>query len=195
MTIIGWNFIKLLHVSREVDLLRRQLKNLRSQIVDDGDDHRPIHHGSSEQAMPVSGDLNRLVNQVAQGTADERRNAIDAIGHMGSAAASAVPVLVDRLADHRTRVREAATSALVRTGAPAVPSLISALDDESRRVRRRAASILGDLGAAAKDAIPALSRAKQEWGRGDGQAATRALMQIHKSVATGQSAAASSTTL
>ena len=54
-------------------------------------------------------------------------------------------------------ITTAARQSLVRAGATAVPGLIDQLADDRPVVRQWAAATLGELGAAAQDALPALT--------------------------------------
>jgi HEAT repeat protein len=81
---------------------------------------------------------------------------------MGAKAESAVPTLVDTLADPDPEMRNGAAMALENMGpaaAGAVPALIKALSDGDSRVRQTAVKALGNIGPAAREAVPVITRA------------------------------------
>jgi HEAT repeat protein len=101
----------------------------------------------------------------------ERREAANALGKIGPAAAAAVPALIERLQDKTEtgpglfspNIRGAAARALGKIGATdkrVLPALIKGLDDEA--TLGDAAAALGDLGPAAAEALPALLKKSKE---------------------------------
>jgi HEAT repeat protein len=93
--------------------------------------------------------------------AKERRDAADAIGHLGPSASATIPSLVDMLKDADLSVRAKAAAALWSMGPAArsaVPSLQNALEDPSPEVRLNAAGALGEIGPKAADAAADLAR-------------------------------------
>lgn len=85
------------------------------------------------------------------------RAALTALGHLGPAAAAAVPRILLRLEHHNRRVAEAAAVALGAIGdASAIAALTKALDRDD--IAPRAADALGRFGPAAAGALPALVR-------------------------------------
>ena len=106
-------------------------------------------------ALPVVLDLLRTTTDHSLKVA-----AIDAIGAIGSPAASAVPELATALRHEDLRVRLAAAKALGAIGTPAahsaIPALAQALADPVPGVRMRAAETLAKFGPAAEPAVDAL---------------------------------------
>jgi HEAT repeat protein len=97
---------------------------------------------------------------------------------MGAKAETAVPALVETLADPDLEMRVAAAMALENMGpaaAGAVPALINALGDGESRVRQTAVKALGNIGPAAREAVPVITRAVK---RGAWPEAEEALRQI-----------------
>jgi hypothetical protein len=95
-----------------------------------------------------------------------RRQAIFALGAIGSDAAEAVPTLARILTEDPDRsVRQQAALALAKmdlASAPAIPALARALDeDEDPAVRMNAAIALSRLGTQARPAVPVLVKALQ----------------------------------
>jgi HEAT repeat protein len=90
--------------------------------------------------------------------------AADALARIGD---SAVPALIESLADPNPTVRAQAARALARMGPKghaAVPALILALEDETAAVRVNAARALGQIGPEAQEAVPVLIRALRDPG-------------------------------
>jgi len=88
--------------------------------------------------------------------------AADALARIGD---SAVPSLIEGLADPSPLVRAQVARALARMGPrahAAVPALIIALEDEDQAVRMNAARALGQIGPEAQEAVPALIRALKD---------------------------------
>lgn len=93
---------------------------------------------------------------------DVSDTAADALARIGE---SAVPALIEGLADPKPEVRAQSARALARMGPKAhsaVPALIVALEDEDVAVRLNAARALGQIGAEAEEAVPALMRAMKD---------------------------------
>ena len=110
-----------------------------------------------------------------------RAGAGDALGRIGSGAASAVPALIEALGDERMIVRASAARALKEMGptvAPAVPALTRALRDEYYLVRRSAAEALGAIGNAARPATSAIENATRDEYLGVRQTARATLRKI-----------------
>ena len=90
--------------------------------------------------------LQTQMDQLRNGNANVRRQAVASLGVLGRAAPAAITALADALHDFDSQVRKEAALALGRTGPRAkadVPALLSALVDESEVVRRAAAEVLG----------------------------------------------------
>jgi HEAT repeat protein len=85
-----------------------------------------------------------------------RRRAASYLGKMADKAASAVPALVEALADEDAEVRARSGAALARVGEPALAPLLKALK-ERPAVQVEAARALAQMGAGAKAAVPALT--------------------------------------
>lgn len=109
-----------------------------------------------------------------------RYYAARAIGEIGPAARSAIPVLIKMMNDTGldSNVGMAATDAFGRIGPEAIPYLMKALKDRDVETRSNAASALGDFGPAAKDAVPLLIEAAKDKNLGLRQSSTRALGRI-----------------
>jgi len=95
------------------------------------------------------------------------KNAIDALGGIGPAAAEAIPALIDLLDSKRGRGGYGAgrlqsvahiAKALARIGPVAIPPLVAALESKDAQQRSGVARALGALGPAAAVAVPALVR-------------------------------------
>jgi HEAT repeat protein len=94
---------------------------------------------------------------IEEKVASVRGSALEALGYMG---ASAVPALVEALAEPDVRMRMHAAAMLAGSGAAsqAVPALEKALGDADPAVRSYAARALGAAGAAATRRVPALTK-------------------------------------
>lgn len=90
----------------------------------------------------------------------QRSVAARVLGSIGPEAASAVPQLVDRL-DDEFAAHEVVV-ALSRIGKPAVSRLASAVESGTPTARLHAIVTLGRIGPAAREAVPALRRARLE---------------------------------
>jgi HEAT repeat protein len=104
-------------------------------------------------------DTASLIQQLTSPDAQERKNAIDALGDLGPAAKKAVPQLTKLLGDEDEHIRWHALRSLGAIGpdaAPAVDALAERLKDKSPVVRAYAAFALGRIGNASKPAAPAL---------------------------------------
>jgi HEAT repeat protein len=104
------------------------------------------------------------------------------LGEMGPAAREAAPALRKALRDEDALVRIEAAAALARVeGRPEVvlPVLIARLrGDNDDRAQCRAAEALGEMGEQARDAVPALTEAREDRARNVREAAARALRKI-----------------
>jgi HEAT repeat protein len=102
-----------------------------------------------------------------------RRISVEALAVCGSRAASALPSIIDAIADSDANVRLAAVVACERLGAEArtgVPALAQAMTREPIEVRWRVASALGAIGPEAAPAVPLILaeafRSPDRWGPG-----------------------------
>ena len=93
---------------------------------------------------------------------DVRRNAAQALGEMGPAAADASPALCRALGSRDAVMRGHARDALVGMDSAAVAALIDSLKAEDTGLRQRAADILRWIGESAKEAVPALTQALED---------------------------------
>ena len=95
-----------------------------------------------------------------------RREAMTALGKIGSGAKAAVPTLTEALSDTDAGVRNEALVALAEIGpdaAPAVPKIVERLADSQINVRYSACFALGRIGPAAREAaVPALLKTLQD---------------------------------
>ncbi|WP_254510050.1 HEAT repeat domain-containing protein [Anatilimnocola floriformis] len=122
-----------------------------------------------------------------------RGEAADALGEIGSAAASAATTLVKLLDDEDQYTVDGdfygnvgtkhlpgdhARDALSRIGTPAIPALQTALKSDSRTIRRRAAEAIGNMGTAGQAAGDDLLRALRDPHQAIRAAAARGLGQL-----------------
>ena len=106
--------------------------------------------------------IDKLITALKDTDSDVRSYAADALGKMGSTAASFVPVIITLLKSKDSDIRSSAAYALARmhsTAAPAVPALVVALTDKDSDVRYYAAYALLRIGSAAAPAASALATA------------------------------------
>ena len=88
-----------------------------------------------------------------------RLAAIDALGVLGSKAAPAAGVLVQRLTDHSAWVRVSAMETLAAVGPGAVPALADAVENgKTPPLRVRSTIVLGSMGSDAKAAVSLLEK-------------------------------------
>jgi HEAT repeat protein len=122
-----------------------------------------------------------------------RQAAIDALTGMSPKVHEVVPALSEKLKDKEAGIRLAAAAALLaiqgREARAAVPTLVELLAQPDIHHRRTAVGLLGDLGATAKEALPALTRARTDVDGGVRTAAAWAIAKIQRSEAA-QAAAA-----
>lgn len=109
-----------------------------------------------------SGAVTSLAEALKHDDAELRAQAAVTLEGIGPEAASAVPALIDALADKDVNVRSNASNALVQVGGEALPGLIAALKSEQRDVREQAARTLRKMGPTAQSAVPALVEALQD---------------------------------
>jgi len=97
----------------------------------------------------AQGLVQRYVLQLSSEDFKARRDAAEALNHLGSAATASAPALVEAVKDSHSSVRAAAAEALGALGDAAqessVPVLVAALKDEHMCVRSASASALGRL--------------------------------------------------
>lgn len=109
---------------------------------------------------PVAGGhrLSYWIARLQDPDPSQRREAISAIGSMGSAGASAIPQLQEVILHDNIALRSwAITRGLGRIGEPAVPALAEWFKDRS--VRTVVVTTMGDIGPRAVDCVPDLCRA------------------------------------
>jgi HEAT repeat protein len=86
-----------------------------------------------------------------------------ALGRIGAPARAAVPMLFELLGNETDEdAARAALREIDDVGPEALPTLIAALDSEDRTPRFYAQFFLGKLGPAAREALPALERLRDE---------------------------------
>jgi HEAT repeat protein len=105
---------------------------------------------------PAGFDLNSVANRIEDLKDRDvllRRRAANALAVHGAAAKSAIPALIDALADDNTVCNHART-ALVRIGTDALPALLKTLRHTNARSRDQAWMTLAQMGAAAKPVLP-----------------------------------------
>jgi HEAT repeat protein len=104
--------------------------------------------GAGAEALP------ELLKMFTHGDLTIRLQAMRTVGKIGEPALSALPVLVQMMAeDAEPRIRERAAEAIGELGpaaSSAVPALVKATKDPEYKVRRDAVRSLGQMGAAAK---------------------------------------------
>jgi len=105
-----------------------------------------------------------LIEQLKDEEVGRRMQAADGLGDLGAAAKSAVPALIGALNDEDILVRRDASYALGSIGPDALPALIEALKSPHENVRRGSVHALGRMGPAARDALPALTEARNDEG-------------------------------
>jgi HEAT repeat protein len=133
----------------------------------------------------LSQPFDNYVKQLKHGDAQQRREAVLALGVIGSRAKAAPRALTDRLKHEGFATRRAAASALwtFQKDAAAVSAMIKDLKDRDPRTRHGAAQTLGGLGPRAKAAVPALLEVLTTPDPTDRSAAALALWQIDKNPA------------
>ena len=127
----------------------------------DGENRRTASRALSEYGADAAPALDPLIAILTDPSlpSEDRWNAARTIGKIRAAATSAVPILVEHLADDAPTVREHCAEALGDIGptaAAAVGPLIGVLDDPATRVRRDAARSLGQIGVAGDEVVTAL---------------------------------------
>jgi serine/threonine protein kinase len=109
---------------------------------------------------PPANVLDPLLASLQSGDSFTRWRGVLALGALGTAAAAAVPALVDVLDDQDDNVRWTAATTLGKIGpaaGDAVPALAAALADRGDPViHKHAAAALAAIGSAARDAVPGL---------------------------------------
>ena len=149
-------------------------------------DHRPCNRN---ELGPVSTDvIPALMEALHDPDIDVVEAAERALGRVGAKApAETVPLLLEVIVSHgNERVQYGATEALCLIGSAATSALIAALADARNEVRRRAAETLGEMQSAARDAVPALTKALEDQNAGVRESAADALKEINETdVATG----------
>jgi HEAT repeat protein len=126
-----------------------------------------------------------LTRALQQGESVNAHAIVYALGKIGPDAAEAEPVLTKLLGDSKRCLAIASAWALVHirpasaeVAAIALPVLMSGLADSTPMVRQCAAEALGGLGPAAKEAIPALQKAKDDEDKSVRAAAAKAIASI-----------------
>jgi HEAT repeat protein len=147
----------------------------------------PLKLSCAAALVRTSGDPKRGLPMLQRALADPdpavRKLAVERIGELQDAAASAAPDLLRALADPVPGVRSAAALAVARARVPAphgVPALTALLDDPEPEVRTMAASALTAFGHEAAPALPKLRALAQSSGTGPGAAANAAAAAIEK---------------
>lgn len=138
---------------------------------------RVIQGPEASPAIPV------LVALLSDKDAGVRRDAVAALADFGAAAKDALPPLKGAVEDADAGVRNAAARAVARITAAeancrAVGVHVAALKDKDPRTRQEAARFLGAVGPDARDAVAALSAARQDEDEDVRKAATEALVKI-----------------
>jgi HEAT repeat protein len=101
----------------------------------------------------------KWLQQLEQGTLDERRHAVVELGLLGTKAAAAIPALAAELFDADVSIRRHAAWALGDLGEVAKPAheaLVQALRDTDAKVRAAVALCLAEIGTG--EAVPALTK-------------------------------------
>jgi HEAT repeat protein len=135
------------------------------QALHDDDAHVRFVAASALDALGYTGSETIPVWQTML-SSDNPLPAIRGLAHCGTAAAPAVPRLIELLQDRDSEIRWNAARTLGLIGPQAkaaVPALISALKkDDDPLVREHAAEALGDIGPDAKDAVEPLTAALKD---------------------------------
>jgi HEAT repeat protein len=103
--------------------------------------------------------LKRLVSTLGVPEAEDRHDAVVALGRMGQQAKASIPALMKALKDTDSKVRSAAARALgmmKNEARLATPTLMEALNDSEPNVRLNAVRSLSQIGADPADVIPSL---------------------------------------
>ena len=140
-------------------------RNLRLVFVAVGCCFALLSPAFGQSKNPTPQQIDKLIQNLNSPDQNVRLDAVNDLGAMGPAAASAVPRIVELLKDKENGTRLAAVSTLGGIGSSAVaaaPALAAALKDGCPGVRWYAAEALGKIGTAAASAIPALIRALKE---------------------------------
>jgi HEAT repeats len=117
---------------------------------------------------------------LARGLTDQdasvRQVAVARLRLQGAAAAPAAKELAAALADDG--LRESVAEVLILIGAPAVQPIVGQLTSKNVEVRKYALACLAKIGPAAKDALPAVEKCRQDPDEGVRTLATTALRHI-----------------
>jgi HEAT repeat protein len=119
-----------------------------------------------------------LVQQLREGTAEQRDQAVEALTQLGKEIAPVLPEIEKAVLDKDPEVRRAAVKTLAAYGADAKSGLIVALGDQEADIRALAAETLGKLGVEAAKTIPNLAERLGDPDFKVAAAARRALVQI-----------------
>jgi len=129
-------------------------------LTDAGEYVRACNVAALGGAAPLSGDVIRAVAaRLNDRDLQVRWQAASALERLGSAAAPAVPALVEALPRGCKHVHSGIIDALASIGRAAVPALVQVLGSESELLCVDAAQALGRMGETALPAAPSLVRA------------------------------------
>ncbi|MBZ0285041.1 MAG: HEAT repeat domain-containing protein [Anaerolineae bacterium] len=132
-------------------------------------------------ALPLLSRALQHTNSILDYGFGKRLDLIKTISNLGSAAAPAVPALIELLEDPITPIRLAAIEALGEIGeliAPAGPILANLLDDKDKNIRWAAALALGKLGLPSSSSVALLEQLLRDGNREARKAAADALAKI-----------------
>lgn len=107
-----------------------------------------------------------------------RQRAVESLGTMGPAAATAASSLAKGLDDREPSIRYACAQALPKLGQAAVPAVVAMLKIDNSEARKSAAQVLGSIGADAKDSTVHLIGAMSDSSEGVRQSAVEAIGKI-----------------
>ena len=118
---------------------------------------------SSEYEKPKSvvkkKGIPQLLVELGDRNPNVRRVAAGSLAAMGE---KSIPALVEALGDENRLVRDGSADALAQIGKDAVPHLIIAFESEKKWGGFFAAMALREIGSDAKEAIPALKKARKK---------------------------------
>jgi HEAT repeat protein len=117
-----------------------------------------------ESSTPIrAAELGPVIEAAGSEYKEVRRYATKAIASLVAAGTRVTEALCQRLTDEEPDIRMAAAFALGQAGEAAVPALKRSLRSVNSEARGLAAFALGQMGAAARDAVPELITALDDW--------------------------------